>query len=259
MIDVALIPAAGRGTRMLDASRIISKPLISILDRPAVQWVMDEAIDAGIGEIVLVVGLRSLLFEQFGSTYRGAKLVYVEQREARGLGHAVSMGRNVISDRSFLCLLSDNIAYPNTNPSRELVSTFAGSSVLGLREIPDDLLESYGVAVLGPDGRRVLQTIEKPGMGSPSNLGLVGRYIFSADIFELLEASEPGYGGEIQLTDSIDALCQMDVVAGCLLQADLLDTGTPAKLLEAVTTLGWHSETYGEQYRAFLARSEFTS
>jgi len=257
MIDVALIPAAGRGTRMLDASRIISKPLISILDRPAVQWVMDEAIDAGIREIILVVGPSSLLVSQFGPTYREASLVYVEQTEPRGLGHAVSVGRDAISERPFLCLLSDNIAYPNTNPSHELVATFGGSSVLGLRTIPDALLESYGVAVLASDGR-VLNTIEKPGKDSPSNLGLVGRYIFSSKIFGLLEASEPGYGGEIQLTDSIDALCQSDVVAGCLLQADLLDTGTPAKLLEAVTTLGWHSETYGEQYRAFLARSGFT-
>jgi UTP--glucose-1-phosphate uridylyltransferase len=164
----------------------------------------------------------------------------------------VAMGRDAVADRPFLCLLSDNIAYPNTNPSTEMISTFVGSSVLGLREIPDAMLDSYGVAVLASDQHTVAQTIEKPGRDSPSNLGLVGRYIFTSGIFDLLETSETGHGGEIQLTDSIDALCQSGVVTGCVLEQGLLDTGTPANLLEAITTLGWHSDTYGERYRLFV-------
>lgn len=256
MIEVALIPAAGRGTRMRDATRAVPKPLLTVIDRPAIQWVMDEAIDARVGEFVLVVSPDSLLEQHFGASYRGAPVRYAHQAEALGLGHAIATGAEVVGERPFLCLLSDNLAEPGANPSRELVAAFTGHSVLGVRTIPDHMLESYGVVVVNSDGR-VLTAIEKPGLGSPSSLGLVGRYVFTPEIFGLLSSASAGYGGEIQVTDSIDQLAKSSVVMSREFDQDLLDTGTPAKMLEAIVTLARGSREFGPDFEAFL-RSEQT-
>lgn len=251
MIDVALIPAAGRGTRMRDASLAVPKPMLTVIDRPAIQWVMDEAVDAGVSEFVLIVSPRSLLESHFGDAYRGAGVRYAHQAEALGLGHAIATGRELVGDRPFLCLLSDNLAAPRANPSQDLVTAFAGHSVLGVRSIPEDLLASRGVAVVDEAGR-VHAAIEKPGLASPSSLGLAGRYLFTPEIFELLVAASPGYGGEIQVTDSIDQLAKKSVVLSFEFDQDLLDTGTPAQMLEAIVTLARGSDEYGPDFEAFL-------
>lgn len=251
MIEVAVIPAAGRGTRMRDATRAVPKPLLTVIDRPAIQWVMDEAIQAGIKEFVLVVSPKSLLPEHFESSYAGASVRYAYQEEPLGLGHAIAVGGAETGGRSFLCLLSDNLAPPLTNPSRELIEAFTRHSVVGVRSISDELLESYGVAVVDDTGR-VQAAIEKPGMGAPSSLGLVGRYVFTAEILDLLASASVGHGGEIQLTDSIHRLATQGVVMAHTLEADLLDTGTPAKMLEAIVTLARGSEEYGPGFEEFL-------
>lgn len=251
MIEVAVIPAAGRGTRMRDATRAVPKPLLTVIDRPAIQWVMDEAVEAGITEFVLVVSPSSILPEHFGANYEGTAVRYAYQEEPLGLGHAIAVGGAETGGRPFLCLLSDNLAPPRTNPSQELLEVFAGHSVVGVRSIPNELLGSYGVAVVD-DAGRVEGAIEKPGMGSPSSLGLVGRYVFTVEILELLVSASVGHGGEIQLTDSIHRLASQGVVMAHTLAADLLDTGTPAKMLEAIVTLAMESEEYGPAFGEFL-------
>lgn len=266
-VEVAVIPAAGRGTRMHPATRSVPKALLPVVDRPAIQWVIEEGMRAGVGEFVVVVnpGVDDLLFSHFEgmeglealSGFDGVGLEWVVQPEPLGLGHAVRTAREAVGDRPFFCLLGDNLVVPGTDQLGYLAASSDGRSVVCLRELDDAGLDRYGVAVTGEWlGERVVElsgAVEKPGVAAaPSRLGFVGRYLFTPEVFDCLERVEPGYGGEIQLTDAIDTLAGAGRCLGYVAGDDLLDVGTPATYLEAVTALGLRHPVMGRDYRAFL-------
>jgi len=266
-VEVAVIPAAGRGTRMLPATRSVPKALLPVVDRPAIQWVVEEGMRAGVEEFVVVVspGVEDLLlshFEGMGGLgqlegFSRVKLTWVVQEKALGLGHAVLRAQEAVGERPFFCLLGDGLVVPGRDQLGHLAAASDGRSVVCLRPLSEEGLDRYGVAVVGdspaPGVVELRGAVEKPGRErAPSRLGFVGRYLFTPEIFPILASLPPGYGGEIQLTDAIARLGQAGRCLGWVAGEDLLDVGNPAGYLEASTTLGlWHPAV-GGRYREFL-------
>lgn len=250
-IDVAVIPAAGRGTRMRPATRVVPKALITVVDRPAIQFAVEEAARAGAREAIIVIDADAgaLVHQHFEieGPLPGLEEMTVRpviQEEPLGLGHAVAVARQAVAGRPFFCLLADNIVVPGHDvlPALAAASDGGTTSVVCLRELSDEFLSRYGV--VEPAGDLVdgvidlKGAIEKPGVErAPSRLGLIGRYLFTPAVFDLLDQQEPGHGGEIQLTDSIDALGKQDALRGAVASGDLLDVGNPEGLFEASITL----------------------
>lgn len=263
-IDVAVIPAAGRGTRMRPATRVVPKALLTVVDRPAIQYAVEEAARAGAREAVVIVDLDvgHLVAQHFNleGPLPGLEEILLRpivQEEPLGLGHAVNEAADVVGDRPFFCLLADNIVRPGADV---LASLAAGSnegtvSVVCLRQLSDEYLSRYGVVVptssIEGGYLDLGGAVEKPGVDdAPSRLGLVGRYLFTPEIFELLEKTPPGSGGEIQLTDAIDGLGKEGRLRGYVAEVDLLDVGTPLGLLEASVVLGEHQ--FGQEFSGWL-------
>lgn len=253
-VEVAVIPAAGRGTRMRPATRVVPKALITVVDRPAIQYAVEEAARAGAREAVVVVDLDAgyLIAQHFklGGPLPGLEGIRVRpvvQEEPLGLGHAVYEAAEMVGDRPFFCLLSDNIVRPGQDvlPAMARGSDDGQVSVMCLRRLEDEFLSRYGVVEPTSeitDGFLDLGgAVEKPGVeDAPSRLGLVGRYLFTPEVFSVLNKTAPGVGGEIQLTDAINELGQRGRLRGYVADTDLLDTGTPQGLLQATKVLGAH-------------------
>lgn len=263
-VEVAVIPAAGRGTRMRPATRVIPKALLPVVDRPAIQYAVEEAVRAGAGEAILIVDLDAgaLIWRHFHEMgpLPGLDRVHIRlvvQEEPHGLGHAVWKAKEAVGDRPFFCLLADNIVPPGGDVLSGLAAASAGESVVCLRELAPEYLERYGVVVPGEQrGDGVIEVrgaVEKPGKeDAPSRLGLIGRYLFTPEVFPALEQVTAGYGGEIQLTDAIDHLGRGSRCLGAVCNTDLLDVGTPLGLLEATTVIGLAGPEWGSEFRKFL-------
>lgn len=264
-IEVAVVPAAGRGTRLLPATRSVPKAFIPIVDRPAVQHVVEEAVRAGATEVYVVVdaGMVSLMRSHFdgAETLPGLESVVVEpiiQEFPRGLGDAILAAEDAVAGRPFFCLLVDNLVAPGQEVLPRLARQFDGRSVLGLQRLRPDQLGAFGVVEPGPPGPDpgsvvVTGAIEKPGAAAaPSRLGIVGRYLLTSEIFEALRATPPGHGEELQLTDAIDALAARGRCAGYVVEEDLLDIGTPFGLCHASSVLGHAHPEWGDRFAAVI-------
>lgn len=239
---------------MRPATRVVPKALITVVDRPAIQYPVEEAARAGAKEAIVVVDLDTghLVAQHFSLDgplpgLEDLRVRPVVQEEPLGLGHAVYEAAEMVGDRPFFCLLSDNIVRPGHDVLNAMA---AGSrdgevSVMCLRRLSDEFLSKYGVVVPASDEEDgyldLAGAVEKPGVdNAPSRLGLVGRYLFTPEIFSILEKTDPGYGGEIQLTDAINELGNRGRLRGYVAETDLLDTGTPEGLLHASKVLGTH-------------------
>lgn len=253
-IEVAVIPAAGRGTRMRPATRVVPKALLTVVDRPAIQYGVEEAARAGASEAIVVVDLDAghLIAQHFhaGDPLPGLEDIRVRpvvQEEPLGLGHAVYEAEEMVGDRPFFCLLSDRIVRPGGDVLADLArgSDDGTVSVMGLRRLEDEQLSAYGVAVPASEVEDAYLdlsgAVEKPGVDeAPSRYGLDGRYVFTPEVFSILEKTPPGVGGEIQLTDAINALGAAGRLRGFVSEHSLLDVGTPEGLLHASYQLGLH-------------------
>jgi len=239
----------------------VPKALITVIDRPAIQYAVEEAARAGATEAIVVVDLDAghLIAQHFSIEgplpgLEDVRVRPVVQEEPLGLGHAVSEAAEMVTGRPFFCLLSDNIVRPGEDVLSDMAagSSEGGVSVMCLRELTDEFLSRYGVVVPGSDvvDRRLELggAVEKPGPErAPSRLGLVGRYLFTSEVFDILASTEPGVGGEIQLTDAIDELGRRGRLRGYVADTDLLDVGTPAGLVDATAVLGGHLLDDGEE------------
>jgi UTP--glucose-1-phosphate uridylyltransferase len=250
---------------MRPATRVVPKALLTVVDRPAIQYAVEEAARAGAKEAIVVVDLDTghLVAQHF--SLDGAlpgleeiQLRPVVQEEPLGLGHAVNEAVHMVGGRPFFCLLSDNIIRPGHDVLSDIAagSSDGAVSVVCLRELADEFLSKYGVVVPASEVIEgyldLAGAVEKPGVEkAPSRLGLVGRYLFTPEIFEILEKTPPGQGGEIQLTDAIDELGRLNRLRGFVAQDDLLDVGTPLGLLEASVELGEHQ--FGPEFSDWLA------
>ncbi|RZT21369.1 UTP--glucose-1-phosphate uridylyltransferase GalU [Fictibacillus sp. BK138] len=231
----AIIPAAGLGTRFLPATKAMPKEMLPIVDKPTIQYIVEEAIESGIEDIIIVTGkgkraiedhfdhafeLEQNLFEKgkfdlLDKVKQSSKLAdihYIRQKEPKGLGHAVNCAKKFIGDEPFAVLLGDDIVQADKPCLKQLIEQYekTGSSVIGVQEVPEDQTSRYGI--VDPMSKLgnlygVNNFVEKPKQGTaPSNLAIMGRYILTPEIFTYLDEQETGAGGEIQLTDAIQKL-----------------------------------------------------
>ncbi|XRG77783.1 UTP--glucose-1-phosphate uridylyltransferase GalU [Rossellomorea sp. GAMAL-10_SWC] len=249
----AIIPAAGLGTRFLPATKAMPKEMLPIVDKPTIQYIIEEAIEAGIEDIIIVTGKgKRAIEDHFDISFEleqnllekkkydilervqessKVEIHYIRQKEPRGLGHAVWCARKFIGDEPFAVLLGDDIIQAEVPGVEQLIQQYelTHSSVIGVQEVPED--EAYRYGIVDPvekDGRRyqVRNFVEKPAKGTqPSNLAIMGRYLLTPEIFEFLEEQEVGAGGEIQLTDAIQKLNKIQRVFAYDFEGKRYDVG----------------------------------
>lgn len=275
-VRTAVIPAAGLGTRFLPASKAVPKELVPLVDRPAIQWVVEEAVAAGCTRVVLVVGrgkdaiadhfdrapeleaslaasAKDELLEQVLALADLADIVVVRQGEPRGLGHAVAVARPAVGDEPFAVLLPDDI-FPPSHPflSHLVASTEAtGRSTIGLMRIQGPAITTKGVAAL--EGRRIVDVVEKPKVeDAPSDLAVMGRYVFAPALFDALDRIESGALGELQLTDAIRLLAGAEGVDAHVYEGPYFDTGNHLDWLCANVELALDHPTIGGPLTARL-------
>jgi UTP--glucose-1-phosphate uridylyltransferase len=266
-IRKAVLPVAGLGTRVLPATKVVPKELLPLVDKPTLQYIVEEAVAAGAEEIIFVTsrskrGIEDhfdafpeleMVLEKKGKEKELEELRHVEtmatytsvrQPEPLGLGHAVLCAKELVGDEPFIVMLGDNLVAPETPclPRMMEIHEQYGGSVLSLISLPPEIVPSYGIAAvetLGPDLLKVKDLVEKPALEeAPSNLGIDGRYVLTPDIFGLLEKVQPGAGGEIQVTDAIAMQARAGHCYGLKFTGVRYDTGNPLGLLTTAIALG---------------------
>jgi len=276
-----IFPAAGMGTRFLPATKASPKEMLTIVDKPLIQYGVEEALAAGMDEIIIVTGrgkraiedhfdisaeleanLKSAgkgrLYKEVSRVSRMAEVVYVRQKQAMGLGHAVLCARHWVNDEPFGVSLADELIVGEIVAMEQLrvVHKKTGCSVLGLMQVPKDQVSRYGIVEYTAESNgllRLTDMVEKPDPeDAPSDLALVGRYIFTPGLMDLLKDVKPGKGGEIQLTDAIAELARQEPVYGVLLGGQRFDAGTPEGFLQANAVLGLQHPDYGSALREVL-------
>ena len=256
----AIIPAAGLGTRFLPATKAMPKEMLPIVDKPTIQYIVEEAIESGIEDIIIVTGKgKRAIEDHFDYSFElehnlkekhkfdllekvqassKVDIHYIRQKEPKGLGHAVWCARNFIGNEPFAVLLGDDIVQAETPCLKQLINEYDStlSSVIGVQTVPESETNRYGIVDPGRnEGRRyqVSNFVEKPALGTaPSNLAIMGRYVFTPEIFKFLEEQEIGAGGEIQLTDAIQKLNEIQRVFAYDFEGQRYDVGEKFGFIE---------------------------
>lgn len=276
----AIIPAAGLGTRFLPATKALAKEMLPIVDTPTIQYIIQEAVDSGIEEILIITNSNKHAMENhFDKSYEletrltesgkmeqvkmiqdiadMANIYYIRQKEPKGLGHAVLCAKSFIGDEPFAVLLGDDIVYNPENPClKQLIDCYNEHPgiILGAQFVPEDKVSSYGIVsgeALADNLYRVDNLVEKPKKeDAPSRLAVLGRYILTPDIFNILEATKPGVGNEVQLTDAL-AASKTDTYA-LAYEGIRYDTGDKLGYLKATVEYALRNEELGESFKAYL-------
>jgi UTP--glucose-1-phosphate uridylyltransferase len=278
----AVIPAAGLGTRFLPATKSQPKEMVPVIDKPTIQYVVEEAVGAGITDILVITGrgkraiedhfdrnfeLEFYLeegkkndeLEQVQAISEMADIHYIRQRDPLGLGHAVSVARQHVGSEPFAVLLGDDIMVDDSRLLRSMLECYDryGRSVVAVLEVERDDIQNYGC--VSPEGMeenlvRIRSIVEKPKPEeAPSNLAVIGRYVFTPEIFDALDRITPGAGGELQLTDAISLLLETQTVFGYSFETGRYDIGKKIDFLRATVELALDRPDLGEEFRAFLA------
>ena len=282
-IRKAVFPAAGMGTRFLPATKATPKEMLALVDKPLIQYGVEEAVAAGCTEIIIITGRgkstmedhfdrapeleqtlerrgKTALLECVHAVANLAKVSYVRQPEALGLGHAVLMAKELVGDEPFAVILPDDIVDAETPCLKQMVQAFeqTGASILGSEVVEGDAIQNYGCLDCSPAdaGSRLLKVrtmVEKPKPSdAPSQNAIIGRYILTPRIFALLETITPGSGGELQLTDGIKALLQFEDVYGFTYEGKRHDAGDKLGFLKATVELGLKHPDLGPRFGEWL-------
>ena len=260
-IRKAVIPVAGFGTRMLPVAKAVPKELLPILDRPTIHYVVEEAVNADINDVLLVTSRekraiedyfdrnpdlaarlqksgRSSLLAPIDALMERVTIQAIRQREAKGLGDAVAHAENFVGADVFLCSLGDTIFGPDFSPARQLRKAYErfGTPIIGVEEVAADRVDRYGIIGFEPidaDHVRVTSLVEKPRPdAAPSRLAIAGRYILTPTIFESLRKTAPGVGGEVQLTDALNLMLKTEKIHATILKTKRHDIGNVVDWLE---------------------------
>jgi len=281
-IKKAVIPAAGFGTRFLPATKATPKEMLPIVDKPTIQYIVEEALASGIEEILIISGhakraiedhfdsapvLEAMLEEKHKDDLLAMvretadiNVHYIRQKHMNGLGDAILCARSFMGGEPFAVLLGDDVVYTEGKPAlKQLIDVHEsyGGSVLGCQFVPEDKVSSYGVVageeIVGANLLKVTDMVEKPDIGeAPSNMAVLGRYIISSSIFDILEKTPPGKGGEIQLTDALKVLAKNEPVWAFNFEGKRYDVGDKLGFLKATVEFALRREDLGTEFREYL-------
>jgi UTP--glucose-1-phosphate uridylyltransferase len=283
-IRKAVLPVAGLGTRVLPASKVIPKEMLPLVDKPTLQYIVEEAVAAGIEEIIFVTSrskrsiedhfdafpeLEAVLerkgkrkeLEELRQIQTMAKFTAVRQSEPLGLGHAVLCAKELVGDEPFVVMLGDILIPPDAPCLPELIQVHEqyGGSIISLVPLPPEVIPTYGIAKveeLGSNVVKIPHVVEKPPLeDAPSDLGVYGRYVLTSDIFELLEQTPPGRGGEIQVTDAIEMQARSGNCYGVIYTGTRYDTGTPLGLLTTSIAFALKRPDLASELREYMRKS----
>jgi UTP--glucose-1-phosphate uridylyltransferase len=285
----AVFPAAGLGTRFLPATKAQPKEMLPLVDKPIIQYGVEEAMSAGCDQIIMITGRgKSSIEDHFDVSYeletmlkeRGKTdlleivqkisdmihIAYVRQKEALGLGHAVLMAKELVGDEPFAVVLADDIIDAEVPCLKQMIEIYneTGCSVLATQVVEGSAISAYGVLdakpVPGPHNGRLFEVshlVEKPKFEeAPSNLAIIGRYILTPTIFEMLENIEPGSGGELQLTDGLRQLLKKEKIYGFTFEGKRHDAGDKLGFLKATVEFALKRDDLGADFRAYLKSLE---
>lgn len=283
LITKAVFPAAGLGTRFLPATKVSPKEMLSLVDKPLIQYVVEEAVSSGIEEVVLVTGRGKRAIEDhfdvafeleedlkakgkhklLSEVQKIAELVtfcYIRQKKALGLGHAVLTAKRVVSNDPFAVLLGDDIIDAEVPALKQMMQVYQRypASILAIQKVPKSQTHMYGVidAQRIEDGiYRVKDVVEKPAPeDAPSNLAIIGRYILTPEIFSALEQTKPGKGGEIQLTDGLKLLMEDQPIYAFEFKGIRHDAGDKLGFLKATVEFALKNREFGDEFRSYLQK-----
>ncbi len=281
MIKKAVIPAAGLGTRFLPATKAQPKEMLPIIDRPTIQYVVQEAVDSGIEDILIITGKGKraiedhfdrnyeletrleekedqLLLDEMRRLSDMANLHYVRQRELNGLGDAIRYARHHVGNEPFAVLLGDTIMDSVIPVTQQLIDTYAqyGGSVIAVEEVPHDKVNRYGIVGGKSLSGRIMELttlVEKPALSeAPSNLAIAGRYILTPEIFAMLEQTPAGKNNEIQLTDALLLLLRRENVYAHCIEGKRHDIGNKLDFLKTTVEFALKRPEFADKFRAFL-------
>lgn len=280
-ITKAVIPAAGLGTRFLPATKAVPKEMLPIVDTPTLQYIIEEAANSGIEDILIITGRgKRAIEDHFDKSYelenelaRASKTEYLEnleyisslanihyvrQKQALGLGHAIHCAKSFVGDSPFAVLLGDDIVRAERPCLRQMIDVYEKyeSTVLGVQEVATEDISKYGIVNAVPVEKniyRVRGMVEKPDpKDAPSNIAVLGRYIITPEIFNLLENTRPGAGGEIQLTDALCALAQLQPMYCYTFEGKRYDVGSKIGFLQATVEYALERKDIGAQFKEYL-------
>ncbi|TDX59278.1 UTP--glucose-1-phosphate uridylyltransferase GalU [Orenia marismortui] len=282
-VKKAVIPAAGLGTRFLPATKAQPKEMLPIVDKPTIQYIVEEAVESGIEDLIIVTGRHKRAIEDHFDKHleleialekKGKKELletvrdisdlinvhYVRQKEAKGLGHAILCAKTFIGDEPFAVLLGDDIVKAKKPVTKQLIEVFEEkeATVIGVQEVPDNLVHKYGIvdySIQYGDLYRVKELIEKPNLAdAPSNIAILGRYIITPEIFEILENTPRGKGNEIQLTDALQRLMGTEEVYAQIFTGKRYDIGNKLGFLEATIEFALDREDIKGDFKTYLQK-----
>lgn len=277
----AVIPAAGLGTRFLPATKATPKEMLPIVDKPTIQYIVEEALASGIEEILIITGRSKraiedhfdrsieleLNLEASGKTAElemvkeisGIRIHYTRQKEPRGLGHAILCAKQFVGDEPFAVLLGDDVVDAQVPALKQLINVYdkTGASVLGVQEVPLEKVSSYGIVTSQPTEEArtftVSDMVEKPAVkDAPSRLAVLGRYVITPEVFDILEQTPPGRGNEIQLTDALKVLAKEQAMYAYNFEGRRYDVGDKQGFLEATVEMALKRPDLRDKFLAYL-------
>ncbi len=281
-IRKAVIPVAGLGTRFLPATKAIPKEMLTIVDRPIIQYIVEEVVASGIDQIIFVTSEgksaienhfdynfhldavlkekhKIILGEELNNISNLIDIVSVRQKKPLGLGHAIWTARNVVGDEPFMVLLGDDMVLSKTPCAKQLLNLFdeVGESIVAIQRVPMEEIPQYGIVEGEKIDRektyKVTRMVEKPDPGTTdSDMAIIGRYILMPEIFDILETIKPGHGGEIQLTDALLALTKKRGMYACEFEGTRFDAGDKMGYLKAIIAFGLRHPDLGKQLTKHL-------
>ncbi|PIE56495.1 MAG: UTP--glucose-1-phosphate uridylyltransferase [Desulfobulbus propionicus] len=284
-IRKAVIPVAGMGTRFLPASKAIPKEMLTIVDRPTIQYIVEEVVASGVEEVILITSegksqienhfdydfrldtvlrekKKTRLREELNNISNLIDVVSVRQKEPMGLGHAIWMARNVVGNEPFLVLLGDDLVQSKVPCCKQMIDLYhqVGESIVAIQRVPKEETNQYGIVEGEPTKYertyKVDRMVEKPAPGtSGSDMAIIGRYLLKPDIFELLERTTPGHGGEIQLTDALLALSRKRQMFAYEFEGRRYDAGDKLGYLKAIADFALVHPELGEPFRQYLLQA----
>ena len=264
----AVIPAAGLGTRFLPATKATPKEMLPIVDKPTIQYIIEEALASGIEDILIITGRSKRAIEDHFDRSIELELVrkisdirihYIRQKEPRGLGHAILCAKHFVGDEPFAVLLGDDVVDSQVPALKQLIDVYdkTGASVLGVQEVPQEKVSAYGIVAGEPTDEartcKVNDMVEKPAVEeAPSRLAVLGRYVITPEIFPILEQTQPGRGNEIQLTDALKVLAKKQPMYAYDFVGRRYDVGDKQGFLEATVEMALKRPELRDKFLTYL-------